>query len=448
MWAQEGEQTSGEYGAPVGGDAQQLAAYAQQMPPEVYGGFAGYGPGGEGGGCSCSAAGGMAMGGAMGAGMDSWGGGGAMDAMGGEYVGHPGSGGEYGVPAGEYGDRGAQAEFDGGGYSQPHYAQLGHPNAPMPSGDGPCVAVNALSFRQPFASLTMYGVKSLECRNRPMLKHTMGPLAIHVSHREEPLNGPLVSTAVAILRRRFPDEAISQLFQLPPQMAQGYGCIVGLVDVESTWHADLFNELEQSQLTEQAVYPVQGTFVTQLKSPRWLKYPVRCNGSNRLWQVQLPLDALPEGAELDANGNIMCVAMRDFQHGYSQQGGGGGGGGGGAARGGRGAGRAAQQQGGGSPPLQAFEGDEGLGLLGADMARQLSTGPDGQDEAEKKRKKLHKALRQIDELKAKQAAGATLEKTQESKIAREPELLAELGRLNAAPAAADGADAEAEATAQ
>ena len=29
------------------------------------------------------------------------------------------------------------------------------------------------------------------------------------------------------------------------------------------------NEVEQHQLTEQAVFPVQGTWVTQLRNPRW-----------------------------------------------------------------------------------------------------------------------------------------------------------------------------------
>ena len=102
-----------------------------------------------------------------------------------------------------------------------------------------------------------------------------GPLALHVSHREEPFGSPLVSTAVAILRRRYTDDAISSLFALPQAHAQGHGCIVGLVDVEATWPADLFNEIEQAQLTEQAIFPVGGTFITQLRNPRWLKYPVR-----------------------------------------------------------------------------------------------------------------------------------------------------------------------------
>ena len=84
-----------------------------------------------------------------------------------------------------------------------------------------------------------------------------GPLALHVSHREEPFGSPLVSTAVVILRRRFPDGAINSLFALPETHAQGHGCIVGIVDVEATWPADLFNEVEQSQLTEQAVFPVR-----------------------------------------------------------------------------------------------------------------------------------------------------------------------------------------------
>lgn len=47
-----------------------------------------------------------------------------------------------------------------------------HMPPPMP--EGPCVAVPALSLRQPFASLVLYGVKQLEARNRPALKQLIG----------------------------------------------------------------------------------------------------------------------------------------------------------------------------------------------------------------------------------------------------------------------------------
>uniref|UniRef100_A0A7S4C4P9 Uncharacterized protein n=1 Tax=Chrysotila carterae TaxID=13221 RepID=A0A7S4C4P9_CHRCT len=282
-------------------------------------------------------------------------------------------------------------------------ADEAHIPPPVPSAsDGPSVTVSALSMRQPFASLILHGVKELEARHRPALKHVVGPLAIHVSHKEEPMGSPLVSTAVAILRRRFTDDAISTLFQLPSSMANAHGCIVGLVDVENTWHADLFNEVEQVQLSEQAVYPAQGTFLTQLRSPRWLKYPVHAAGSNKPWQAQLPLDALPDGTEFDANGNIAAVALREVPA-YAQQ----------------------------NMGAPLTEGDEmGLGLLGDDMVRQLQSG-DAQGEAEKRRKKLQKALRQIDELKAKRSQGVALERTQEGKIEREDELRAELAALDA-----------------
>ena len=36
-------------------------------------------------------------------------------------------------------------------------------------------------------------------------------------------------------------------------MSQGHGCVVGIVDVECTWHADLFNEVEQHQLQPDAL---------------------------------------------------------------------------------------------------------------------------------------------------------------------------------------------------
>lgn len=306
-----------------------------------------------------------------------------------------------------------------GGSSYVPEGQPGIPPPPPPPAvpEGPTVTMAALSIRQPFASLILYGVKQLEARTRPTLKQVQGPLAIHVSHKEEPYDSHLVSMAVAILRRRYPDEAISQLFQLPPAMAQGHGCVVGIVDVESTWHADLFTEVEQMQLTEQAVYPATATFLTQFRSPRWLNYPVRATGSNKLWEVVLPHDALPKETEFDQNGRVAYVptATNLDRSPYGM-------GAGGAAGG--------------------MEGDDAmLGMLGGDFVRQLGGGGDTVGELEKRKKKLHKALRQIEELKMKRAEGNSLEKTQESKIEREEELLAELAALEAeeqgTPAASD-----------
>ena len=58
-------------------------------------------------------------------------------------------------------------------------------------------------------------------------------------------------------------------------------------------------------------------------------------------------------------------------------------------------------------------------------------------EKEKKMKKLQKALRQIDELKAKQESGVQLEKTQEGKMEREEQLRAELAELESSCAAGE-----------
>lgn len=329
---------------------------------------------------------------------------------GGGAYGHPGAAMGYADPSGGWGM--GMGMGMGMGELDDDYGD-GHPMAQSMI-EGPSVVIPALSFRQPFASLVLYGIKQLEARNRPTLKQMQGPLALHVSHREEPWNSPLLSAAVSLLRRRYPDEQISQSFQLPQTMSQGHGCIVGIVDVECTWHADLFNEVEQHQLTEQAVFPVQGTWVTQLRNPRWLKYPVRTTGSNKLWQVQIPLDALPDGTEVDGSGNLICLATRD---------------------------RPPLYQPGSCAPL--LDGDDmGLGLLGGDMVRQLQS-ENAQSESEKKRKKLQKALRQIDDLKEKAQQGAKLEKTQQGKIEREHELRAELETLN--KQAADAGDAAGDA---
>lgn len=98
-------------------------------------------------------------------------------------------------------------------------------------------------------------------------------------------------------------------------------------------------------------------------------------------QVQIPLAALPDGSEINANGQLLCVSSRDLPPLY--------------------------QPGSGA---NLIDGDDmGLGLLGGDMVRQLQS--EG-SEKDKKLKKLQKALRQIEDLKAKQAAGTVLEKTQ------------------------------------
>ena len=86
----------------------------------------------------------------------------------------------------------------------------------------------------------------------------------------------------------------------------------------------------------------------------------------------------------------------------------------------------------------AGDGDDmGLGLLGGDFARTLHHG-DGGGEWEKKKKKLQKALRDIEKLKAKRAEGRPLEKTQEDKIEREGELLDELRRMEEEGDGGDG----------
>ena len=83
------------------------------------------------------------------------------------------------------------------------------------------------------------------------------------------------------------------------------------------------------------------------------------------------------------------------------------------------------------------------------MVRQLQS-VDAQSESEKKRKKLQKALRQIDDLKEKEQQGVKLEKTQQGKIAREEELRAELvaaGLMPKTPTRAVAASAAAAASA-
>ena len=150
---------------------------------------------------------------------------------GGGAYGHPGAAMGYADPSGGWGM--GMGMGMGMGEVDDDYGD-GHPMAQSMI-EGPSVMIPALSFRQPFASLVLYGIKQLEARtrppdrglgladpypnananpspspspnpkqarNRPTLKQMQGPLALHVSHREEPWNSPLLSAAVSLLRRR------------------------------------------------------------------------------------------------------------------------------------------------------------------------------------------------------------------------------------------------------
>ena len=159
--------------------------------------------------------------------------------------------GGYGPPDGGYGppdgsSSGWYGDGMGGDYGEEAEGMDQSVAQTVP--DGPCVTVPALSFRQPLASLVLFGVKQIENRNRPTLKQMQGgkpalrgrarrtrpratpppcklltarsldslypspddpgPLALHVSHKEEPYGSPVVSTAINILRRRYNDEQI------------------------------------------------------------------------------------------------------------------------------------------------------------------------------------------------------------------------------------------------
>ena len=210
----------------------------------------------------------------------------------------------------------------------------------------------------------------------PLRVHDLaGPLAIHVSHRTEPF-GPLVQTAIALLRRQYTDDQIASVITLPPEHAQGNGCIVGLVDVEATWPADLFNEVEQAQLTEQSLYPVGGTYITQLRNPRWLKYPVRTQGSNRLWQVQIPVDARCSDGTRGRRERLPRV------HGRARQ-------------------AAAVPVWVGAAPVRRGPRRDGAGAPWRRHGAPAPVGGQRPGERDKKLKKLQKALRQIEELKEK-----------------------------------------------
>ena len=85
---------------------------------------------------------------------------------GGGAYGHPGAAMGYADPSGGWGM--GMGMGMGMGEVDDDYGD-GHPMAQSMI-EGPSVMIPALSFRQPFASLVLYGIKQLEARTRPRVR--------------------------------------------------------------------------------------------------------------------------------------------------------------------------------------------------------------------------------------------------------------------------------------
>ncbi|XP_043077730.1 protein EOLA1 [Puntigrus tetrazona] len=154
--------------------------------------------------------------------------------------------------------------------------------------------VACLSFRQPYATLVLNGVKAVESRWRPLLSGLRNcTLAVHIAQKSwEGEDWRLVLTE----RLGMTAVQIEELLETGERF--GRGVIAGLVDVEETWHCpeDIPSEEMRELETAACLTELKMKYLTRLSNPRWLKEPIYSRGRKDVWTVHIPLHLLPSAA--------------------------------------------------------------------------------------------------------------------------------------------------------
>uniref|UniRef100_UPI00398F42F6 protein EOLA1 n=1 Tax=Pristiophorus japonicus TaxID=55135 RepID=UPI00398F42F6 len=151
--------------------------------------------------------------------------------------------------------------------------------------------VGCLSFRQPYASLILSGVKTLETRWRPLLVDLQNcTLAIHIAQKDwEDLEWRDILTHTVGMNH-------SQIQCLLDEGEKfGRGVIVGLVDVGDTRQCPSDSGPEEMRkLEKQAVLRgLEQKYLTTLSNPRWLLEPIPARGHKDVWMVDIPEQLIP-----------------------------------------------------------------------------------------------------------------------------------------------------------
>ncbi|CAE7650845.1 unnamed protein product [Symbiodinium microadriaticum] len=146
------------------------------------------------------------------------------------------------------------------------------------------------SMRDPYASLLLHGVKTVETRNHPMLRGVVGPCLLHVGHKTMD-----EGVALEFLWRRglLEDQDLERMLKPPDGLNRGQ--VLGLLDLDATrqYTADeLRSPAVQNSVTSEAV----GKWATPVLSAWWLQTPLRERGQPGVWTVRLPRSAIPASA--------------------------------------------------------------------------------------------------------------------------------------------------------
>ncbi|XP_016123093.1 protein CXorf40A [Sinocyclocheilus grahami] len=151
--------------------------------------------------------------------------------------------------------------------------------------------VACLSFRQPYTTLVLNGVKALESRWRPLLPEMRNcTLPVHIAQKSwEGEDWRL------ILTERLGMTAVQTEELLESGERFRRGVIAGLVDVGETWCCPEDIPCEEMRELEKAacLTALKMKYLTRLSNPRWFNEPIYSRGHKDVWMVHIPVHLLP-----------------------------------------------------------------------------------------------------------------------------------------------------------
>ena len=128
--------------------------------------------------------------------------------------------------------------------------------------------MRALTIRQPYASLIMAGIKTVETRS--WSTNERGPLAIHAALR--------------------PEQDVNELWRLLEDagvdIGVAFGCVIGVVDIIDVLPTRQHRPARQRPLGDFR----RGRYAWLLANPRELASPIPVRGQQSLWPISARIE--------------------------------------------------------------------------------------------------------------------------------------------------------------
>ncbi len=150
------------------------------------------------------------------------------------------------------------------------------------------IQLPAVTLTDPWASLCVAGIKTLESRKGPVLSGFRGQLVIHRSKADcDPYDLAQFGVGMPVAPDGWPDD--------------DRGMALGVVYVDFTWRyrrPSLFDTAGDAARLERAACfrGLEGRYLSSLTRAAWFPRPVPSVGKQGRWQIQIPREFLPDWA--------------------------------------------------------------------------------------------------------------------------------------------------------